>query len=78
MTTILLKKVLVGTLGKYCYAAFYRRKPALINVASIALECWHIFLSVAFVTSRAGILIFMSLLFIGRVDRPILAEDLGK
>ena len=75
---VLMKQILVCTLGKYCYAAFYRRKPALINIASVALECWHIFLAIAFVISRAGVLILMTLLFIGRVDRTLLADDLGK
>jgi hypothetical protein len=50
----------------------------VVNVSSIAFECWNIFLSIAFVTARFGILLFMTLTFIGRLDRPLLADDLGR
>ena len=65
-------------LGKYNFAGFYRRKPAAINIISVAFECWHIFLSIAMVTARAGIFLLQLMFFIGRIDRPFLSEDLGK
>ncbi len=72
-----IKMVVVILLDKYNFDGFYRKNPALVNVANVALECWHIFLAITFVISRGGILIFMSFLFIGRVDRTVLADDLG-
>eukprot|EP00551_Chaetoceros_affinis_P002248 CAMPEP_0203652418 /NCGR_PEP_ID=MMETSP0088-20131115/30106_1 /ASSEMBLY_ACC=CAM_ASM_001087 /TAXON_ID=426623 /ORGANISM="Chaetoceros affinis, Strain CCMP159" /LENGTH=229 /DNA_ID=CAMNT_0050511955 /DNA_START=709 /DNA_END=1398 /DNA_ORIENTATION=- len=72
-----MKKVFVEVFGKYNFAAFYRKKPALINIVSVALECWHIFLSIAFVTTRAIILIVLAVFFIGRIDRKFLADDIG-
>ncbi len=77
LITLLIKKLAVFCLGLKGFAAFYRKKPAMVNVASIALECWHIFLAIAFVISRVGILIFNALMFIGRLDRTVLAEDLS-
>ncbi len=73
-----MKKIFVELFGKYNFTAFYRKKPALINIVSVALECWHIFLSVVFVTGRAAILILLALFFIGRIDRKFLADDISK
>jgi hypothetical protein len=46
------------------------------NVATIAFECWNVFLSIPPVIIRAFKLIFIALFFIGRIDRPLLANDI--
>ncbi len=73
-----MKKIFVELFGKHSFAAFYRKKPALVNIVSVALECWHIFLSIAFVTGRAIVLVLLALFFIGRIDRKFLADDISK
>jgi len=74
--TLTIKMVTVYLIEKYNYAAFYRKNPIVVNTTSVALECWHVFLAIPFVISRAAILIATSVLFIGRVDRTVLAEDI--
>lgn len=76
--TISIKSVIMCILNRCNFTGFYRNNPATVNVASVALECWHFFLAIPLVISRAAILIFTALFFIGRVDRPVLAEDLGE
>lgn len=72
------KKAIVFCCGRYTYEGFYRKRPAIANITALAYECWHIFLSIGFVTARAFILVFLCFIFIGRQDRPFLAEDIGK
>ncbi len=78
LITVGIKQLAIFFLNRQSFSAFYRKNPALANVVNVAFECWHIFLSIAFVISRAVILIFVSLIFIGRVDRTVLAEDIGE
>jgi hypothetical protein len=73
-----IKIVILNFLGKYNNAAFYRRRPVVVNIASVAFECYHFTLAIASVSTRFVKLLAMSLLFIGRVDRPILSDDLRK
>jgi hypothetical protein len=64
-------------IGSYSFA-FYRRNPVINNVATIAFECWNVFLAIPLVVARAAKILLIALFFIGRIDRPILAEDIGK
>lgn len=41
------------------------------------LDCWYLGLSVGYMTVRALILFSISVIFVGRVDTPVLAEGVG-
>jgi hypothetical protein len=73
--TLVLKKIIMYFIESYSFA-FYRRNPAINNVATIAFECWNVFLAIPLVISRVFKLILIALFFIGRIDRPFLADDI--
>ena len=75
--TILLKMVLCMVFLKTAYAGFYRKMPAFANAFMFAMECWHIALTVAYVLSRLVKFLLATGLYVGRIDRPVLAEGLA-
>ena len=60
------------------YDTFYRTKPGAANLTAIVFECWNTGTMVLAMFTRAAKLILVVLLFIGRVDRHFLANDLSK
>mmetsp|Transcript_4750 Transcript_4750/g.11211 ORF Transcript_4750/g.11211 Transcript_4750/m.11211 type:complete len:173 (-) Transcript_4750:499-1017(-) len=62
---------------KTAYAGFYRKKPALANAFMFCIECWNIALTAAFVLSRLVKFLLATGLYVGRIDRPVLAEGLA-
>lgn len=72
--TIVFKMVLIHVLGKVNYAGFYRRRPAVGNAATLALECWHVALTIGYMIARVVKIMLCAAFYIGRVDTPILAE----
>lgn len=59
------------------YAGFYRKKVAMSNFFSMLLECANIAYTVLTALVRAGFLIAISSLYIGRMDTPLLAPGVG-
>lgn len=74
--TVALHGAVITCLGSYHYSAFYRKNPLYGNFCTLGLECWHIALSITSVVSRIGKLFTIISVFLGRIDRPVLAADL--
>lgn len=60
------------------YKGFYRRKPLSANLSALALECANFALSAGFVFLRMIKLLLAAAVFIGRIDTPFLAPDVGR
>lgn len=54
----------------------YRKRPVLSNIFSLALECWHLALTVLSLVMRLAKFLVTAGLYVGRIDRPILQKDL--
>jgi len=76
VVTVLVKQLVVKILLFYSHAAFYRRRVMLSNIATVVLECWHIGITLLAIISRLGKLLAITILYLGRIDRPFLADDL--
>lgn len=50
----------------------------LSNIATVALECWHIGITGLSVITRLAKLLIVTIMYLGRIDRPFLADDLRK
>mmetsp|Transcript_3330 Transcript_3330/g.3675 ORF Transcript_3330/g.3675 Transcript_3330/m.3675 type:complete len:162 (-) Transcript_3330:128-613(-) len=61
---------------KSSQAGFYRTKPLLSNVFCFALECWNLALTAGSVTARLAKFVVATSIYVGRIDTPVLAEDL--
>jgi len=77
IATLLFKVIMTVALAKFNFAAFYRKNPVVCNLVTVAFECWNLALTVGFVLARATKLILISIVFIGRFDKPVLAEGVG-
>jgi len=77
ISTIALRSILVAIVGKTNYTAFYRKRPWVGNVSGVALECWHLALTVYYIFVRVVLLLFSALLYAARVDKPFMADDVG-
>ena len=77
LITLLLKLLILQILRKSWYGAFYRRKPAAVNVMNIMLECWSLGLSSGYVVARIVKLLLIAIFYIGRIDTPLLAPGIG-
>jgi hypothetical protein len=60
------------------YRAFYRERPFSANISLLALEWANFALSVGFILVRMIKLIISACMFIGRIDTPFLAENVGQ
>jgi len=76
LVTILIKIVVCTVFTKVTYAGFYRNYPAAANIFSFSLECWYLALTIGFVFSRLIKFLVVTGLYVGRIDRPVFAEDL--
>lgn len=74
--TILVKIILCFLAMRTAYAGFYRTKPMFANIFCFALECWNLALTLALVAGRLGKFIVLTSFYIGRIDRPVLADGL--
>merc|ERR1712013_498223 len=61
---------------KLTHAGYYRKKPTSANVFGFALECWYLGLTLAFVVTRFVKFLISTALYVGRIDRPVLADGL--
>jgi hypothetical protein len=75
--TLLLKLLILQILRKSWYGAFYRRKPAAVNILNIILECWSLGLSSGYIVARVVKLLLVAIFYIGRIDTPLLAPGVG-
>ena len=78
MITYLIRYVAMIKLETSQYDTFYRIKPGAANLTAIVFECWNAGTMALAILTRAAKLILIVLLFIGRVDRHFLANDLSK
>ena len=66
--------IVLQCLRKSWYGAFYRRKPAAVNIMNTILECWSLALATGFVIARAVKLLVVAIMYIGRIDTPFLGK----
>ena len=64
----------MSPLRKFNYTGFYRKRPIVGNIATLALECWHIALTIGFMAARVVKIMLCAAFYVGRVDTPVLAE----
>jgi len=74
--TLLIKIGVCTVFFKVAYVGFYRKYPAAANIFGFALECWYLALTVAFILTRLIKFLVATGLYVGRIDRPVLAEGL--
>jgi len=74
---IILKRILLGSFSSRNFCGFYRTKPFAHNLLTIALECWHLQLTLLAVTTRFAKFVVVIILYLGRFDRPILMDDIS-
>lgn len=74
--TVFIKMGFCFVFMKFAYAGYYRKKPTYANVFSFALECWYLALTLAFILSRFVKFLVSTGLYVGRIDRPVLADGL--
>mmetsp|Transcript_35094 Transcript_35094/g.85006 ORF Transcript_35094/g.85006 Transcript_35094/m.85006 type:complete len:224 (+) Transcript_35094:3020-3691(+) len=74
--TVAVKVVLCFLAMRTAYSGFYRTKPMFANVFNVALECWALALSLAFVAGRLAKFLVITSFYVGRIDRPVLADGL--
>jgi hypothetical protein len=75
--TLGLKKIVLFYFRRNTAEAFYRKNPFWFNFWGLLLECWAIGTSVGFMLSRAAKLLVLTILFIGRIDTPIIGSGIG-
>ena len=72
LVTIILRVILVQCFFTKTFAGFYRVQPASANFMGILLESWNIALSAGEIVSRAIKLLLLTVLYLGRIDTPLL------
>ena len=63
--------------GRNTYAVFYKKRPLFGNLMSLAFEGWHTALTIWYVLSRSIKLGVITIMFLGRCDKPLLAQGVG-
>ena len=71
--TASLRSLLVFSSKRSTFTAYYRSRPAKANFVVIILESWNIILAAGEVITRCLILFSITLLYIGRIDSPLLS-----
>ena len=59
------------------YHGYYRHRPTFASVVSVFLEVWNIGLGLGTMAGRTAQLVIASLLYIGRLDTPFIADGQG-
>ena len=77
LITLVIRLLVTAKLDTYNFAGFYRKYPLIANITSVAYECWHVAVMSGFALIRAIKLIIVIMIYLGRVDRPILADGVG-
>ena len=72
------KRLATKLLEKYSFVGFYRKSPVLCNIVTIVLETLNFLLSSLVVITRAVKIMFITFVFLGRFDRPFLADGISK
>lgn len=75
--TISIKILISVFLLRKVYVAFYRKKVNQANVVSLALECIMVGFAIGTALARAIKLVLIAVLYIGRIDMPLLAPGVG-
>jgi len=78
LVTIIIKFLIFRILRNKLYTSLYRKLPAASNIISLLLECCNIGLSAGFVVVRAIKLVLVAIMYVGRIDTPILFPGVGK
>jgi hypothetical protein len=76
VVTVTIKMIACNLYMKYSHAGYYRKKPMSSNLFSIAMETWYLGLTLAFMLSRFVKFLLTIGLYVGRIDRPVLADGL--
>jgi hypothetical protein len=58
--------------------AYYRSRPGTANILLLLQECAFFALTIGFTLVRTTNIIVVTILFVGRVDRPFLADGIGE
>jgi hypothetical protein len=74
----LIRIALICFCRKSYYRAFYRKSPAAANISILALEWANFALSAGFIFVRMIKLLIVAGFAVGRIDRPFLAEGVGR
>jgi hypothetical protein len=74
----LLRFVMVMTCRCTMYRSFYRSRPTAANISIQALEWGNFALSAGYILVRALKLLLATFMFIGRIDTPFLAHNVGR
>lgn len=75
--TILLKTVVVTIFRQNVFRTFFRTRPSVSNIWTLALETWHLALSPGVIFSRTIQIVAATVIWIGRVDVPFLAPTVN-
>ncbi|CAB9504800.1 expressed unknown protein [Seminavis robusta] len=78
ISVALVRLAFVCTCRCTMYKSFYRTKPGPANISILALEWGNFALSAGYILVRALKLLLASATFIGRVDTPFLAHNVGR
>ena len=78
ISVTLLRLCLVCFCRATLYKSFYRKKPAMANIAMLALEWANFTLSVGFIFIRVVKLLLAASTGIGRIDTPIISPNVGR
>lgn len=78
VSVFLLRLTMVCTCRCTMYRGFYRVKPRVANISILALEWGNFALSVSYIIARSIKLLLTSAAFIGRIDTPFLAHNVGR
>ena len=75
ITIIILKIIFFGCLNKRWFLSFYRTRPFAANVMALALDWANFALSIGFVVARTIKLLFAAVIFVGKIDTPLLVKS---
>ena len=78
LSVTLLRLAMVCTCRRMLWTSFYRVRPGAANIGILALEWGNFALSAGYVLARSIKLLLAAATFIGRIDTPFLAHNVGR
>ena len=76
ITAAILMRISIQRPGElYCWKSFYRKRPFVANWLHVINECIALALSIYMAVGRLFTLFFLSILFIGRIDKPFIDKS---